>query len=102
MLARRVRASVAVPIGDPRGSPFGVLEVHYTQPETVPADCGPFLRALANVLAEAIHSRDANETIRVQALHDGLTGCRTGRCFTTASHTRWLGMIDGASASLCS
>jgi diguanylate cyclase (GGDEF)-like protein/PAS domain S-box-containing protein len=72
--ARGVRASVAVPIGDPRGSPFGVLEVHYTQPETVPADCGPFLGALANVLAEAIHSRDANEMIRVQALHDGLTG----------------------------
>jgi diguanylate cyclase (GGDEF)-like protein/PAS domain S-box-containing protein len=73
LLARGVRASVAVPIGDP-SSPFGVLEVHYTQPQAVPADCGPFLGALANVLAEAIHRRDANETIRLQALHDGLTG----------------------------
>jgi diguanylate cyclase (GGDEF)-like protein/PAS domain S-box-containing protein len=73
LLARGVRSSVAVPIGDP-GSPFGVLEVHYTQPQAVPADCAPFLGALANVLAEAIHRRDANETIRLQALHDGLTG----------------------------
>jgi len=73
LLARGVRASVAVAIGDP-SSPFGVLEVHYTQPQAVPADCGPFLAALANVLAEAIHSRDASETIRLQALHDGLTG----------------------------
>jgi diguanylate cyclase (GGDEF)-like protein/PAS domain S-box-containing protein len=73
LLARGVRSSVAVPIGDP-SSPFGVLEVHYTQPQAVPADCGPFLAALANVLAEAIQRQDARETIRVQALHDGLTG----------------------------
>jgi len=73
LLARGARASVAVAIGDP-SSPFGVLEVHYTKPQAVPADCGPFLAALANVLAEAIHRRDANETLRLQALHDGLTG----------------------------
>ena len=73
LLARGVRASVALPIGGP-SSAFGVLEVHYSRPQAAPADCGPFLQALANVLAEAIQRRDANETIRVQALHDGLTG----------------------------
>jgi diguanylate cyclase (GGDEF)-like protein len=73
LLARGVRSSVAVRIGDP-SSPFGVLAIHYTQPQAAPADCVPFLEAIANVLAEAIHSRDAQETIRRQALHDGLTG----------------------------
>ena len=73
LLARGVRASVAVAIGD-QSRPLGVFEVHYTRPQAVPADSSPFLTALANVLAEAIHSRDARETIRVQALQDGLTG----------------------------
>jgi diguanylate cyclase (GGDEF)-like protein/PAS domain S-box-containing protein len=73
LLAHGVRSSVVVRIGDP-GSPFGVLAIHYARPRAVPADCVPFLEALANVLAETIASRDAQETIRLQALHDGLTG----------------------------
>jgi diguanylate cyclase (GGDEF)-like protein/PAS domain S-box-containing protein len=73
LLARGVRASVAVRIGDP-GRSFGALEVHYTRPEVLPPSSVTFLEALANVLAEAINRRDASETIRVQALHDGLTG----------------------------
>ena len=73
LLARGVRSSVAVPIGDP-DSPFGVLAVHYPQPGAVPSESVPFLDALANVLAAAVRSRNAQEMIRHQALHDGLTG----------------------------
>jgi diguanylate cyclase (GGDEF)-like protein len=72
-LSRGVRSSAAVLVGNP-DSPFGVLEVHYTQPNAVPRDCIPFLGAAANVLAEAIQSRRAQEMISHQALHDGLTG----------------------------
>jgi diguanylate cyclase (GGDEF)-like protein len=73
LAARGVRSSVAVLVGDP-DSPFGVLAVHYTQTQAAPPDCLTFLDVLANVLAEAIASRDALETNRQQALHDGLTG----------------------------
>jgi diguanylate cyclase (GGDEF)-like protein/PAS domain S-box-containing protein len=73
LLARGVRTSVAVLVGDP-GSPYGVLAIHYAQPRATPQDCLSFLSALANVLAEAIQSRNAQEMIRHQALHDGLTG----------------------------
>ncbi len=72
LLARGVRSSVAVLIGDP-DAPFGVFAVHYRQPKAVPADCLPFLDAIVNVLADAIRARDAQETIRHQALHDELT-----------------------------
>jgi diguanylate cyclase (GGDEF)-like protein/PAS domain S-box-containing protein len=73
LLDRGVRASVAVPIGDP-SRPFGALEVHYTQQQAVPTDSGLFLEALANVLAESVHSRQAEKALRHQALHDELTG----------------------------
>jgi diguanylate cyclase (GGDEF)-like protein/PAS domain S-box-containing protein len=73
MVARGVRSTVVALIGD-RGSASGVLAAHYTEPNAVPTDAIPFLGALANVLAEAIESRGAQETVRQQALHDGLTG----------------------------
>jgi diguanylate cyclase (GGDEF)-like protein/PAS domain S-box-containing protein len=73
LLTRGVRSSVAAPIGDPEG-PFGVLAVHYPEPGAVPPDSIAFLDALANVLADAVRSRNERETIRHQALHDGLTG----------------------------
>ena len=67
------RSSVGVLVGDP-DSPFGVLEVQFMQPHGVPPDCLPVLNALANVLAEAIQSHEAQQRMRHQALHDGLTG----------------------------
>jgi diguanylate cyclase (GGDEF)-like protein/PAS domain S-box-containing protein len=73
LLARGVRSSVVVLVGD-ADAPFGVLTVHYTRAGAVTPDCLPFLDALANVVADAIHSRDVQEQIRYQALHDGLTG----------------------------
>jgi diguanylate cyclase (GGDEF)-like protein/PAS domain S-box-containing protein len=71
--ARGVRSSVAVLVGEP-DAPFGVLAVHYPRPKAFPSDCLPFLEMLANVLADAIRRRDAQETLRHQALHDELTG----------------------------
>ncbi len=67
-----VRSSVAVLVGD-RQAPMGVLSVHYKCAGAVPADCAPFLDALANVLADAMHSRDVQERMRHLALHDELT-----------------------------
>jgi diguanylate cyclase (GGDEF)-like protein/PAS domain S-box-containing protein len=73
LLARGVRSTVAVLVGD-ANSPFGVLTVHYTRAGAIPPDCLPFLDALANVLADAIRSRNTQEQIRHDSLHDGLTG----------------------------
>ena len=70
--ARGVCSSVAVLVGE-ADAPLGVLAVHYTAAGAVPPDCAPFLDALANVLAEAIRSRDVQEAIRHRALHDELT-----------------------------
>jgi PAS domain S-box-containing protein len=65
-LVRGVRSSVGVLVGDP-DSPFGVLEVQYTDPHAIPGDCLPFLNALANILGEAIQSRKAQEMISRQS-----------------------------------
>ena len=65
-LAHGVRSSVGVLVGAP-DSPFGVLEVDYTHPRAVPSGCLPFLKALANVLGEAIESRNAQDLIKLQA-----------------------------------
>ncbi len=73
LVDRGVRSSVAVLIGELE-APLGVLAVHYKRAGTVPPDYPPFLDALANVLAEAIHNREAQEAIRHRALHDELTG----------------------------
>jgi diguanylate cyclase (GGDEF)-like protein/PAS domain S-box-containing protein len=70
--ARGVRSSVAVLVGEAE-APLGVLAVHYTAAGAIPPDCPPFLDAVANVLAEAIRSRDVQEAIRHRALHDELT-----------------------------
>ncbi len=73
LLARGVRSSVAVLVGEP-GSPVGVLAVHYCKRQRALRDHIPFLDAVANLLAEAIDSRAAKATIQHQAFHDALTG----------------------------
>jgi diguanylate cyclase (GGDEF)-like protein/PAS domain S-box-containing protein len=73
LVDRGVRSSVAVLIGELE-APLGVLAVHYKRAGAVPPDCPPFLDGLANVLADAIHSRDVQAAIRHRALHDELTG----------------------------
>ncbi|HME04991.1 MAG TPA: EAL domain-containing protein [Solirubrobacteraceae bacterium] len=73
LLARGVRSSVVVLVGEVE-APLGILAVHYIRAGAIPADCEPFLDALANVLAEAIRGRAVQEAIRHRALHDELTG----------------------------
>jgi diguanylate cyclase (GGDEF)-like protein/PAS domain S-box-containing protein len=67
------RSSAAVDVGD-TDYPFGVLIVNYGGPGEIRPDCVPFLQALANVLADALLSREARAQIRRQGLHDPLTG----------------------------
>jgi len=66
-------SSAAVEVGD-TDSPFGVLIVNFRTPARIHPDCVPFLQALANVLADALLSREARAQIRRQGLHDPLTG----------------------------
>jgi len=73
LLARGVRCSAAVLVGEP-GSPVGVLAIHYCKPQRALQEHIPFLDAVANLLAEAIDSRAAKATIQHQAFHDALTG----------------------------
>jgi diguanylate cyclase (GGDEF)-like protein len=73
LAALGIRSSVAVLVGD-SDAPFGVLAAHYTKTLRAPADGLTFLNVLANVLAEAVASRAAQEANRQQALHDGVTG----------------------------
>jgi diguanylate cyclase (GGDEF)-like protein/PAS domain S-box-containing protein len=66
-------SSLAVKI-DGKDHPFGVLDVHATDPHRFSAKDVPFLQAAANVLADAIERHSADQTLRHRVLHDSLTG----------------------------
>jgi diguanylate cyclase (GGDEF)-like protein len=68
-----VVGSASVIIGR-RGHPFGLLSALSTERHKFASDDVNFLKALANVLANAIQRKAAEESIRHQALHDPLTG----------------------------
>ena len=68
-----VRSSLIVPI-EGRASAFGALEVQSCAQRSFGSEDIHFVQALANVLADAIERRAAEEEIRHQALHDPLTG----------------------------
>ena len=68
-----VRSSLAVPIAG-KERPFGVLDIHSTEPNRwTPADVH-FTVACANVLADALERHSADEALRHRVLHDALTG----------------------------
>ncbi len=68
-----VRSSLAVPIAG-KERPFGVLDIHSTEPSRfTPADVH-FVQASANVLADALERHSADEALRHRVLHDSLTG----------------------------
>ncbi|HXS47746.1 MAG TPA: EAL domain-containing protein [Solirubrobacterales bacterium] len=68
-----VRSSLAVPIAG-KDRPFGVLDIHSTEPSRfTPADVH-FVQASANVLADALERHSADEALRHRVLHDSLTG----------------------------
>src|SRR3954451_7781513 len=66
-------SSLAVVI-DGKNRPFGVLDVHATEPHRFSAKDVPFVQAAANVLADAIERHKADQALRYRVLHDSLTG----------------------------
>jgi diguanylate cyclase (GGDEF)-like protein len=66
-------SSLAVMI-DGTDHPFGVLDVHSTEPDGLTPKDVPFVQAAANVLADAIERHTADQALRHRVLHDSLTG----------------------------
>ncbi|HEX8688620.1 MAG TPA: EAL domain-containing protein [Solirubrobacterales bacterium] len=68
-----VRSSLAVPIAGAE-RPFGVLDIHSTEPSRFTPGDVHFAQASANVLADALERHTADEALRHRVLHDSLTG----------------------------
>ena len=68
-----VRSSLAVPIAG-KERPFGVLDIHSTEPSRFTPQDVHFVQASANVLADALERHSADEALRHRVLHDSLTG----------------------------
>ncbi len=76
-------SSLAVVI-DGKNRPFGVLDVHATEPRRFSAKDVPFVQAAANVLADAIERHNADQALRYRVLHDSLTGLPNRLSFVDA------------------
>ncbi|MGV1048948.1 MAG: bifunctional diguanylate cyclase/phosphodiesterase [Solirubrobacterales bacterium] len=76
-------SSLAVMI-DGKDHPFGVLDVHATEPERFTPKDVPFLQAAANVLADAFERHAADQALRHRVLHDALTGLPNRLSFVEA------------------
>ena len=76
-------SSLAVMI-DGKDHPFGVLDVHATEPHRFTAKDVPFLQAAANVLADSIERHAADQALRHRVLHDSLTGLPNRLSFVDA------------------
>jgi diguanylate cyclase (GGDEF)-like protein/PAS domain S-box-containing protein len=70
---RGVRSSLAVPIAG-KERPFGVLDIHSTEPSRFTPQDVHFVQASANILADALERHSADEALRHRVLHDALTG----------------------------
>ncbi len=68
-----VRSSLAVLI-DGKQEPFGVLDIHSTEPNSFTPQDVHFVQASANVLADAIERHATDQALRHRVLHDPLTG----------------------------
>jgi diguanylate cyclase (GGDEF)-like protein/PAS domain S-box-containing protein len=68
-----IRSSLAVVIKGKDG-PFGVLDIHSTEPSRFTPKDVHFVQASANVLADAIERHAADQALRHRVLHDSLTG----------------------------
>ena len=69
---QELRSGMAVIIDGPE-RPFGVLELHSRRLQAFSEEDVNFVQSLANVLAEAIDRRAAEDEMRRRALHDPLT-----------------------------
>jgi diguanylate cyclase (GGDEF)-like protein/PAS domain S-box-containing protein len=76
-------SSLAVLI-DGKDHPFGVLDLHATEPDRFSAKDVPFVQAAANVLADAIERHTADQALRHRVLHDSLTGLPNRLSFVDA------------------
>jgi diguanylate cyclase (GGDEF)-like protein/PAS domain S-box-containing protein len=76
-------SSLAVMI-DGKDRPFGVLDVHATEPDRFTPKDVPFLQAAANVLADAFERHTADQALRHRVLHDSLTGLPNRLSFVDA------------------
>ena len=76
-------SSLAVVI-DGKNRPFGVLDVHATEPHHFSAKDVHFVQAAANVLADAIERHNADQALRYRVLHDALTGLPNRLSFVDA------------------
>ncbi len=76
-------SSLAVMI-DGKDHPFGVLDVHATEPRRFTPKDVPFVQAAANVLADAIERHAADQALRHRVLHDSLTGLPNRLSFVDA------------------
>ncbi len=76
-------SSLAVVI-DGKEHPFGVLDVHATEPNRFSPKDVPFLQAAANVLADAIERHATDQALRHRVLHDSLTGLPNRLSFVDA------------------
>jgi diguanylate cyclase (GGDEF)-like protein/PAS domain S-box-containing protein len=68
-----VRSSLAVPIAG-KERPFGIFDIHSTEPSRFTPQDVHFVQASANVLADAFERHTADEALRHRVLHDSLTG----------------------------
>jgi diguanylate cyclase (GGDEF)-like protein/PAS domain S-box-containing protein len=68
-----VCSSLAVVI-DGKEQPFGVLDVHSTEPNRFTPQDVHFVQSVANVLADALERDAADRALRHRVLHDSLTG----------------------------
>ena len=78
-----VRSSLAVLI-DGKQRPFGVLDVHSTEPNRFTPQDVHFVQASANVLADAIERHATDQALRHRVLHDPLTGLPNRLSFVDA------------------
>ncbi len=76
-------SSLAVMI-DGKDHPFGVLDVHASEPGHFSTKDIPFVQAAANVLADAIERHAADQALRHRVLHDSLTGLPNRLSFVDA------------------
>ena len=76
-------SSLAVVI-DGKNRPFGVLDVHATEPHRFTAKDVPFVQGAANVLADSIERHAADQALRYRVLHDSLTGLPNRLSFVDA------------------
>jgi len=90
-------ASSIAAVIDGKDHPFGVLDVHATEPRRFTAKDLPFVQAAANVLADAIERHAADRALRHRVLHDSLTGLPNRLSFVDAlNDTLRRGAVSGS------